>query len=194
MDFIVIRHGQTDYNAQTRFQGRMDIPLNATGKKQAEENGQKLAELLGDRLSEFDFTSSPLGRARNTMEIIRSKCGLDQTSYSIDQRLIEISFGDWEGRTLSDLQENDAELHAERERAKWTFVPPGENAESYATLSTRIEDYLKSITKPTVCVCHGGVIRAMLHIWGEDTDNLAAIRQIPQDKILVSDQGGRRWI
>ena len=67
-----VRHGETDWNAAKRYQGRRDIPLNATGRAQARRNGRVLADLLGSRAAALDHVASPLRRARETMEILRT--------------------------------------------------------------------------------------------------------------------------
>ncbi|MHB1110207.1 MAG: phosphoglycerate mutase family protein, partial [Devosia sp.] len=74
-EFYFVRHGQTDWNAEGRYQGSKDIPLNAIGRGQADKNGALLRDLLvrsGRSVSEFDWYVSPLGRARETMERIRA--------------------------------------------------------------------------------------------------------------------------
>lgn len=194
MSLYIIRHGQTDYNAQTRFQGSMDIPLNDIGRGQALRNGSKLNEILGTSAAQFNFICSPLGRARETMEIIRSELGLPKTDYFADKRLSEINFGDWEGQTVGDLEQSSPELYADREANKWTFTPPGKNAESYAKLAERITPVLNEIDKPTICVCHGGVIRAMLQVNGARFDPNIAIEQIPQDEFLSIKGKNAEWI
>lgn len=98
MLIYVIRHGQTDWNAERRLQGQKNIPMNATGLEQARQNGIALAEILGDTVDEFDFVASPLQRTRETMEIMRTAMGLAPLAYRTDPRLVEISFGDWKAR------------------------------------------------------------------------------------------------
>lgn len=194
MSQYIIRHGQTDFNAEMRFQGSMDIPLNEIGRGQASRNGIKLYEILGTSAAEFDFVCSPLGRARETMEIIRSELNLSKSDYRIDERLVEINFGDWEGHTAQELEHKFPELYAEREANKWTFIPPGERAESYAGLAERIAPVFNEIQKPTICVCHGGVIRAVLQINGKVFDPNAAVAQIPQDEFLSVKGRNAEWI
>ena len=103
MLIYMIRHGQTAWNAEGRLQGQKDIPLNYTGRAQAAGNGHALKALLGAAVSDFDFVASPLGRTRETMEILRRAMGLDPLAYRTDKRLVEVSFGDWEGHTLEEL-------------------------------------------------------------------------------------------
>ena len=64
-----VRHGETDWNRAQRYQGQRDIPLNATGREQAVGNGRVLAQALGQEAAALDYVSSPLVRARETMEL-----------------------------------------------------------------------------------------------------------------------------
>ena len=187
----MIRHGQTDWNAEARLQGQKDIPLNALGREQARDNGLALGRLLGDTVSDYDFVSSPLGRARETMELARSAMGLSPDHYRIDERLVEISFGDWEGSTLRELKRTTPERVAARRASKWDFIPPGDDAESYEILSWRIGSWMASVEKPTVCVCHGGVIRTVFRLIGDMSREEAAEIGIPQDRILRIDRDGK---
>ncbi|MEO1066982.1 MAG: histidine phosphatase family protein, partial [Pseudomonadota bacterium] len=82
-----IRHGQTDWNAEARFQGQQDIPLNDLGRDQARRNGTTLRDLIDP--ADFDFVASPLSRTRDTMEIVRRAMGLDPMTYAMDERLRE---------------------------------------------------------------------------------------------------------
>ncbi|OCP16713.1 MULTISPECIES: histidine phosphatase family protein [unclassified Ensifer] len=184
MLIYVIRHGQTDWNAESRLQGQKDIPLNDTGRQQATGNGIALGAILGADAAQFDFVASPLGRTRETMERLRRAMDLDPTAYRTDDRLKEVSFGDWEGFTLPELKRSVPERIAERRKVKWDFIPPGDDAESYEILSWRVAAWLKGVNKPTVCVSHGGVIRALFKLFGEMDEDEAATAAIPQDRLL----------
>jgi broad specificity phosphatase PhoE len=183
----VIRHGQTDWNAEGRFQGQTDIPLNATGRDQAMRNGELLAVVLGDTTSHYDFVASPLGRTRETMELLRTKMQLSPHIYDMDERLKEICFGDWEGSTPSELKKQFPERLKERSRGKWDFLAPGHHAESYEILSWRTGAWLASLKKPTVAVTHGGVIRSFFRLIGGVSADEACDMPIPQDRILKID-------
>jgi len=101
-----IRHGETDWNVEGRLQGRQDIPLNARGRAQASHCGDVLRDLFareGIDPASFDYVSSPLGRARKTMELARAAMGLPADGYRLALELTEISFGDWESFIATDL-------------------------------------------------------------------------------------------
>lgn len=184
MLLYVIRHGQTDWNAEGRLQGQQDIELNALGRRQATGNGEKLAELLGDSVDSFDFIASPLSRTRETMERVRAAMALDPKAYRTDERLVELSFGDWEGFTIPQMHAISADKVFARNIGKWDFIPPGERAESYEILSWRVGSWLQSVDRPTVCVSHGGVVRSIFRLIGEVPPADAADLGIPQDRIL----------
>ena len=99
----VVRHGQTEWNAEYRLQGQADTDITETGRKQADQNGRKLAGLIDDS-HPFDFVASPMRRTRETMERIRVAMGLAPDGYRTDARLMELHFGDWQGFTFAELE------------------------------------------------------------------------------------------
>ena len=105
---VFLRHGRTSYNAENRLQRQRDIPLDGKGREQAGAIGRFLAGTLGRRngapRSARRFWSSPLRRARETMELARGAMGLSPGSYRCDPRLKELSFGDWEGLTWGEIE------------------------------------------------------------------------------------------
>ena len=196
MLIYMIRHGQTDWNAEGRLQGQKDIGLNETGRAQASQNGRALAALLEDRVGEFAFVASPLSRTRETMELARTAMGLDPLAYATDDRLVELSFGDWEGHTLEEIRRVSPERLKMRSRQKWGFIPPGAAAESYEILSWRVGAWLQSVQQPTVCVSHGGVVRSIFRLIGGWEEAEAAQTSIPQDRVLQidTDKGAVNWL
>ena len=188
------RHGQTDWNAEERFQGQRDIPLNDTGRGQARANGEALRGLIGAGEG-FDFVSSPLGRTRETMEIMRGAMGLAPSAYRTDDRLKELTFGDWEGLTMPEIEAaTTRDVFDARERDKWNFRPPGERAESYADLAARIRPWLEGVRGPTVAVIHGGVVRTLFRIVGGMSENEAAHAPDPQDRVLRIEGDAIGWL
>jgi probable phosphoglycerate mutase len=192
----MIRHGQTDWNAELRMQGQKDIPLNTLGRAQATGNGRALKAILGDSVDAYDFVASPLSRTRETMERLRAAMGLDPQAYRTDERLVELNFGDWEGHTLAELELFWPDRLKARMQGKWDFIPPGTDAESYEILSWRVGSWLRSVTGPTVCVSHGGVMRSVLRLVGGHSGDEAAETNIRQDQILEVDAAAGRvtWL
>lgn len=174
-----LRHGQTDWNVERRFQGHADIPLNETGRIQARRNG----EVLREDIVRYRpvFFSSPLIRASETMEIARTAMGLPPRRYTIDDRLLEIDLGDWNGRTPAEIEAENPGAFAARERDKWRFAIPG--GESYGAAARRTREFLLTLTGPSVIVGHGAsgrILRAYLRgLSIRETPHLAA----PQDVV-----------
>ncbi|MEM6461497.1 MAG: histidine phosphatase family protein [Pseudomonadota bacterium] len=189
-----VRHGLTEWNVEGRLQGARDIPLNTTGRRQAESCGHTLKAHAGQSIGSFDFVASPLLRTRQTMELLRGAMGLDVKNYSTDVRLIELSFGDWEGRTLEEVAAVAPDKVKTRAANKWDFQPPGKHAESYEILSWRVAAWLNEVNRPTVCVCHGGIMRVILHLIAGMPAQEAAEFSIPQDKILKVAGSRLDWI
>ncbi len=177
-----VRHGQTDWNAELRFQGRQDIPLNATGRAQAHDNGKRLARVLGTAEG-IPFLSSPLGRARETMEIIRAEMGLDPEDYRVDERLIEASYGTFEGMTLPEMKQKSPDIHRRRKAARWSFAPP--EGESHAMVLERILAWLETIETDSFVCAHGVVGRVLRQYFLDLDPDEAASYVFPQDKVFV---------
>jgi probable phosphoglycerate mutase/uncharacterized phosphatase len=94
--FLFLRHGQTDWNLEGRFQGHTDIPLNATGLAQAHGAAERLA-----RQPITAIVSSPLVRASKTAAIVAERLGLP---LHIDPELMERSFGRYEGLVVKNVK------------------------------------------------------------------------------------------
>ena len=186
-----IRHGETEWNVEGRLQGVQDIPLNDLGRRQAAGSGRILADLLAcDGRSEAPprFVASPLGRARQTMELVRGALRLPLAGYAIDDRLREIGYGQWEGSTLAQAQLADPEVFAARQGDKWTVSLPG--GESYVSVQARMSDWYHQLTGDTVAVAHGGTARALMVALGFETPASAGDLAIAQGAVYVFGDGG----
>lgn len=189
----VVRHGQTAWNAEGRLQGQAETDITELGRAQADANGVKLRSLIPEP-GRFDFVASPMRRTRETMRRIRTAMGLDPDAYRVDPRLVEVSFGDWQGFTFTELDAISPGATALRARDKWNFCPPGEGAESYQMLLERVVPAFEAFSGPTVCVTHGGVIRAVFrHLTGLSMKE-AARMQVPQDRVLRIGGGRLEWL
>lgn len=181
-----VRHGLTDWNATGRLQGRHDIPLNAEGRLQAVRCAGILADLFACESrapQSYDYVSSPLVRARETMDIVRATLGLDLAGYRLEPRLSEISFGEWEGLTYQDVLVLDPDIVAKREGKKWDFQPPG--GESYEMLAERVGAWYATIVRDTVVTAHGGTARALAALTGVVPREDAAHVSIEQGVVYV---------
>jgi probable phosphoglycerate mutase len=187
-----VRHGETDWNLAQRYQGRRDIPLNATGRTQARRNGRALAELLGGRAAALDYVASPLLRARETMEIVRAELALEPTRYRTDERLAEIHYGHWEGLLWTELPKTDPEGHAARLADTWGWQPTG--GESYRMLSDRVARWLEEVETDAVVASHGGVSRVLRGLVLQLASAEIPQLPVPQDKVLLVTSGGVSWL
>ncbi len=169
-----------------RLQGQRDVPLNDKGRGQARRNGEALIASV-EGVAGFDFVASPLGRARETMEIARAAMGLDPKDYRTDYRLREITFGSWEGFTTEELRQRDPVSVAARAADKWAFLPPG--GESYELLADRLRPWLDGLERATVVVAHGGIGRVLrIELTGVDPATAVA-SDIPHDRVFLWKDG-----
>jgi probable phosphoglycerate mutase len=143
---LVIRHGPTDWNEAGLIQGHTDRPLSKAGRDRI------AAMRLPDAWVGAKCLSSPLRRAIDTARLL----GLDP---KLEARLIEMAWGEWEGKGLKDLRvEFEAELAA-KEAQGLDFRPPG--GESPRDVQRRLRPLLPEVQGPTVFVTHKGVLRAL---------------------------------
>lgn len=165
-ELYFIRHGQTDWNAEGRYQGSKDIPLNAIGQGQADLNGRLLAQLLdrdGRRPDDFTWHVSPLSRTRETMERVRAAFSTPLPEAVPDRRLVEVSFGVYEGRLHTELSTVEMAIAGERDESFWDFRPP--QGESYQDVAERILAFARErLAGPAIIVAHGGILRILRHL------------------------------
>lgn len=186
-----IRHGETDWNRDRRYQGQRDIPLNETGRAQAHRNGVALRTFL-PAIAEADFIASPLGRARETMEILRSELGLPPEGYALDPRLMELCYGVWEGSLQDDIRKNDPAAFAKRTEDPFRWRP--DQGESYADLFARVSGWAEAVGRDCVVVSHGGVSRCLrAHALGLDPEVIPELES-PQDRVLIVTGAAMRWL
>jgi broad specificity phosphatase PhoE len=185
-----MRHGETDFNVARRLQGQYETSLNARGRGQATISGRLLIELFSrEKLdaSGFSYVSSPLNRARETMEIVRSALDFDPRGYATDKRLMEISYGAWEGLTLSEVEAHEPGVLERRDREKWDFAPPG--GESYRDVAKRVADWYASVAHDTVVVAHGGVARVLMANFRILPEEKATHAEVAQGVVYVFSRG-----
>jgi broad specificity phosphatase PhoE len=163
---FLARHGETDYNAQHRFQGLLPVPLNANGRAQAEQ--------LATRAATKGFTQlwcSPLARARETAEIVGARLDL---ALHEDTRLVETDAGDWTNRWFEEVKAEDPEGFAAFLRADPGFAFPG--GESFHSQTVRVMQALIEIgrqPRPLLVICHGMAIRLVFAALGRPVATIA---------------------
>ena len=190
---IFIRHGETDWNVEGRLQGQHDIPLNGRGRDQAASAGREARKYIArEGLTDLRYVASPLKRTRDTMELARGAMGLDPRDYALDHRLMELSFGRWEGLIWPEVKALDPLAARAREGDKWMFQPPG--GESYAMLADRLRPWLATVAGDTVVVSHGGVARVLMAMIGGVPVSDAPMMDIHQGRVLIFQNGSRRWL
>jgi broad specificity phosphatase PhoE len=125
---ILIRHGETDWNVEGRYQGQADPPLNVQGIVQAHQLAE---ELRGVDLNVL--YTSPLRRALQTAQILAETLGLP---LHIEPRLVEINQGDWQGYLRADIAASYPELFRRWQTEPWTVTPP--QGEDLAQVQVRV--------------------------------------------------------
>ena len=160
-DLFLVRHGETIWNTESRYQGWKDSPLTATGKKQAIVHGRLLAE---NKVSAI--FASPLGRVRQTVELISHSVNVE---VFFDERLREINIGDWGGQTIAHTRKHFSAEWAARKKNPITFKPP--NGESRRDLQARVapavDEILAANYGKVAIVSHGITTRVILnHLLG----------------------------
>lgn len=149
---LLVRHGVTGWNTARRLQGRRDIPLSAAGR------AQTAGWLLPAEFAGFAWLSSPLARATETAGLLGAP-----PPVATDPRLMEMAYGDWEGRRLADLRAELGEVMVQNEARGLDFRPPG--GESPRDVQARLRPLFIEIAgrgRPIVAVCHVGIVRATL--------------------------------
>jgi broad specificity phosphatase PhoE len=158
MELVCVRHGRTAWNADRRFQGQSDIPLDDEGLAQA----QALAVHLRDE--RFDLAlASDLSRARATAEAI---CAGRDLALNVTPGLREMHFGAWEGLTWDQIIARWPELNAAHAMAPMYYTAEG--GESWDALCARVDAFLRTTTAAmdpngrALLVSHAGVMHAMV--------------------------------
>lgn len=161
----LVRHGQTDANLYGRYQGHLDIPLNATGQEQVKAMGLQLREELATRglAGVQAIYSSDLIRTRATAAAAAENLGMEVIP---DARLREIYMGEWEGETFDDVRARERDLVNRRFADPMHIAPPG--GETTLDVARRMWPALDEYAarhqgdEPIVVVSHGMAIATVI--------------------------------
>jgi probable phosphoglycerate mutase len=159
---ILVRHGESTWNAEHRLQGQLDPPLSDRGREQARALAPIVAAPASDRV-----ICSDLARARETAELL----GLEPARF--DPAWREIDVGEWSGRTAAEIDAQSAELTSWRGGPR--TAPGGEPWTAFAARVGAAIDGLLDAGGSWLVVCHGGCIRvAVAHVTGADALRLGS--------------------
>lgn len=174
--FILIRHGETDWNIEGRWQGQADVPLNSRGREQA----AKLAQTLTGMDISIIYASD-LSRTVETASILARSLNVE---LRLDARLREIHQGEWQGVLSSEIQKKYADEFRRRRDNPMSVAPPGGETASQVMerVAAAIEDIRLSHPEETVAIVSHGFAIACL---------LIRYKNIPVEKLweLIPDNG-----
>lgn len=186
MNILLVRHGETPWNREGRYQGRTDILLSDTGQSQV--------RALGDRLRHVPIAvalASPLSRARTTAEAILA--GRSAPALELDAGLLEISHGAWEGKLASEVERDHAEMFGIWRTAPGRDAPAGPNAETLGDVEARAWPVLERICarlqpdETALLAAHDAVNRVLLcRVLGLPLQQVWKFRQAPATLNVLS--------
>ena len=172
---FLVRHGQTDWNVEGRWQGHADVPLNARGREQAAHVARSLAE-VGLRA----IYSSDLSRARETAQALAAITGL---GVQLDPRLREIHQGEWQGLLVTEIQERYGQEFHRRHDDPLNVAPPG--GETVLQVKERvvaaIEDIVRQHPLERVAVVSHGFALAVVQVHYQNLPVTDAWDMIPKN-------------
>lgn len=170
------------------MQGHKNSELTERGQEQARLMGHALRREI-DGIEAFKLIASPLTRTRQTAEIVCDAIGRDYASISFDDRIMEISWGDWEGYTRPEIEKRWPGIYDRRRENKWEFQPP--NGESYALLTQRVGGWLRDVSEDErlIVITHGASGRAIRGLYGNMPPGAAIGLAEPQDAFFCLSHG-----
>jgi len=185
MNLLIVRHGETTWNREGRYQGRTDVPLSDEGESQARALGKRLAGLpIAIALA------SPLARTRRTAEAI---LGDRKVVLEPEAALIEISHGQWEGQLASDIEHSHAEMFGTWRTRPDRHVPAGPDAETLGDVEERAWPVLVrtcarlGADETALIVAHDAVNRVLLcRVLGLPLTRVWTFRQSPASLNVLS--------
>jgi probable phosphoglycerate mutase len=185
MNLLLVRHGETSWNREGRYQGRTDVPLSPDGEAQA---ARLAARLAGVPIALA--VASPLERARRTAEIVLGARG---TRLELEDGLVEISHGAWEGQLSSDVEAAHAEMLGAWRRRPDRDVPAGPGAETLGDVEARAWPVIERLAdrlrgdETALVAAHDAVNRVLLcRFLGLPLTRVWSFRQAPATLNVLS--------
>jgi broad specificity phosphatase PhoE len=181
---LLVRHGETFWNKERRIQGRKESELTPLGERQAAAMASVIADLIAREPAPFRLLSSPIGRARQSAEIIARATRLP---IELDERLTEIHCGEWEGLLHSDL----VARHPDHYAREWLYGAPG--GESFDDVMTRARSWLADQAperqRRLVVVSHGVWGRCLRGVYANLVRADIDRQPVPQDAVFCLRDG-----
>lgn len=178
-DIFLLRHGETEWNAEGRFQGQRDSPLTACGREQAAQLGRILSRRFAGRgLPAFHV--SPLGRTQDTAAIVARYVDM-RGMMRIEPRIQEVSTGVWDGLTNEEIAAGWPGALDGTDHFDWYFRSP--DGETLEAALRRVQSWLSELEGPVVAVSHGLLGRLVRGAWlGLPTQEMLCL-PVPQDVV-----------
>lgn len=161
-EILLVRHGETVWNREGRFQGRLDSPLTSVGVAQMIALGRSLRQRFGGSLRHYELVASPLGRTWQSAVLLAEAARLDPASIRLEPLVQEISWGAWDGLTAAEIEAWDPETWRRRLDDAFSGRPPN-GGESRLEVLARAQRWLAglSMDAKVLLVSHGTFGRAL---------------------------------
>lgn len=156
-ELFVLRHGQTEWNLEGKYQGQLDSPLTSLGISQAKQQGDILRAHVASR--NLPAYASPQLRAARTAEIALLPLGQQAQS---DSRLMEVHFGTWEGKTRAEMSAMTDEGAPISPFQRYFGTPKGERLPA---VESRCRAFLEHLNGPSIAFTHGITSRILRGLW-----------------------------
>jgi len=191
----MLRHGETAWNTERRMQGTRDSALTERGRRQAAAVARALKAELARERGPTIFWRSPLGRVRETTEIVGRELGLAPQEWREDLRLVELRYGEWEGLNWKEIEASRPNALADWKADPHGFCPPG--GETHLELRRRSAAFLAEVAEMgvrAVVVGHGvsGAVMRGLNL-GLDARAMFVLEK-PQDAFFRLTAGAEERI
>jgi len=184
--FFLVRHGETEWNREGKYTGQTDIPLNRTGKMQAEEAARQMASVQPDVIF-----SSDLIRAVETAEIIARRIKIPIKK---DERLREINQGEWEGMHVDEIKKKFHDLIVSRQTDPLNVAAPGGETigQVYERVYSALRDICRNYPNGKVVISAHGIVLSIVRIIGGGIPVREVFEYIPEnaDVIRISIEKG----
>ena len=193
-EMYLIRHGETEFNVEGKFQGQSNSPLTENGKDQIYQVARMVKMELGDDIHNWEIISSPLGRAMDSTKILCETLAYDLTKVQTDERLAEVSVGDWAGLYIEDIKAQWPRLLEGTNHYNWYFNSLG--GERYADVEGRVKAFLESVKdkEKLIVVAHGVTSRIIRGLYQNlDKDEALSLEVAHETFFKLADGDVKRY-